>query len=151
MVIINESKLRTLHMSSKTPSTVNLLKRYEFILNSMSEGVYGLDADGLASFVNPAAEKLTGWLGDELIGKNIHEFHHHSHSDGSHYPKCDCPIYQCLQDGQTRFKENEVFWCQYEPSFALEYKATPNIESSRNYGAVVALEASANESKTRTI
>ncbi len=129
--------LRTLQMSSKSLSTENLLKRYEFILNSMSEGVYGLDADGLASFVNPAAEKLTGWLGDELIGKNIHEFHHHSHSDGSHYPKCDCPIYQCLQDGQTRFKENEVFWCQDGSSFAVEYSATPIIENNKICGAVV--------------
>ena len=103
----------------------------------MSEGVYGLDADGLASFVNPAAEKLTGWLSDELIGKNIHEFHHHSHADGSHYAKCDCPIYQCLQDGQTRFKENEVFWCQDGSSFAVEYSATPIIEKGKIAGAVV--------------
>lgn len=103
----------------------------------MSEGVYGLDADGLASFVNPAAEKLTGWLSHELIGKNIHEFHHHSHADGSHYAKCDCPIYQCLQDGQTRFKENEVFWCQDGSSFAVEYSATPIIENGNIAGAVV--------------
>jgi PAS domain S-box-containing protein len=122
--------------SNKHPNT-NLLTHYEFILNSMSEGVYGLDAHGLASFVNPAAEKLTGWLSDELIGKNIHEFHHHSHADGSHYAKCDCPIYQCLQDGQTRFKENEVFWCQDGSSFAVEYSATPIIENGKIAGAVV--------------
>jgi formate hydrogenlyase transcriptional activator len=106
-------------------------------LNSMSEGVYGLDADGLASFVNPAAEKITGWLGDELIGKNIHEFHHHSHADGSHFPKCDCPIYQCLQDGQSRFKENEVFWCKDGSSFAVEYSSTAIIENGMICGAVV--------------
>ena len=115
----------------------SLLKRYEFILNSMSEGVYGLDADGLASFVNPAAEKLTGWAAQDLIGKNIHEFHHHSHADGSHYPKCDCPIYQCLNDGHTRYKENEVFWCKDGSSFAVEYSATPIIENGTIQGAVV--------------
>ena len=118
-------------------STPALLKRYEFILNSMSEGVYGLDANGLASFVNPAAEKLTGWPADDLIGRNIHEFHHHSHADGSHYPVCDCPIYQCLQDGQTRYKENEVFWCKDGSSFAVEYSATPILENDTIQGAVV--------------
>jgi len=103
----------------------------------MSEGVYGLDSEGLASFVNPAAERLTGWLSSELIGKNIHEFHHHSHADGSHFPKHDCPIYQCLQDGEARFKENEVFWCKDGSSFAVEYSATAIIENDRICGAVV--------------
>jgi PAS domain S-box-containing protein len=118
-------------------SSPSLIKPYEFILNSMSEGVYGLNAEGLASFVNPAAEKLTGWTADDLIGKNIHEFHHHSHADGSHYPVCDCPIYQCLRDGQTRYKENEVFWCKDGSSFAVEYSATPIIEDNQIQGAVV--------------
>ena len=103
----------------------------------MSEGVYGLDAQGLASFVNPAAERLTGWSAADLIGKNIHEFHHHSHADGSHYPKSECPIYQCLQDGQTRSKENEVFWCKDGSSFAVEYSATPIMENGHIQGAVV--------------
>ncbi|MFT6153237.1 MAG: PAS domain S-box-containing protein [Crocinitomicaceae bacterium] len=127
----------SLSKDTNNTSSSNLLKRYEFILNSMSEGVYGLDENGLASFVNPAAEKLTGWLNGELIGKNIHEFHHHSHADGSHYAKCDCPIYQCLQDGQTRFKENEVFWCQDGSSFAVEYSAAPILENGIICGAVV--------------
>lgn len=110
---------------------------YEFILRSMSEGVYGLDANGLASFVNPAAEQLTGWLASELIGKNIHEFHHHSFADGKYYPKCDCPIYQCLQDGKSRHHENEVFWCKDGSSFAVEYSATAIMNNGTIVGAVV--------------
>ncbi len=86
-------------------------QRYRLILESMSEGVYGLDANGLATFVNKAAERLTGWKAEELIGKSIHQYHHHSHADGSHYPKNDCPIYQSLHDGLPKFNENEVFWC----------------------------------------
>lgn len=136
-------------MNTQTISPHNLLKRYEFILNSMSEGVYGLDAEGLASFVNPAAESLTGWLGSELIGKNIHEFHHHSHADGSHYPKCDCPIYQCLQDGKTRHKENEVFWCKDGSSFAVEYSATPILENNKVCGAVVVFKNISERIKTQ--
>ncbi|MGK0444893.1 MAG: PAS domain S-box-containing protein [Bermanella sp.] len=124
-------------MSSHPINTESLIERYQLILESMSEGVYGLDANGLATFVNPAAEKLTGWQGDDLIGKNIHGFHHHSHADGSHYPHCDCPIYQCLRDGITRSKESEVFWRKDGSFFSVEYSATPIIFENKIHGAVV--------------
>ncbi|GAA6135831.1 sigma-54-dependent Fis family transcriptional regulator [Oceaniserpentilla sp. 4NH20-0058] len=124
-------------MSQQSISTRSLIERYQFILEAMSEGVYGLDANGLATFVNPAAERLTGWEGTDLIGKSIHSFHHHSHSDGRHYPQMDCPIYQCLQDGITRSKENEVFWRKDGSSFSVEYSATPIILEGSIQGAVV--------------
>ena len=124
-------------MSLNTIDGRSLIERYQTILESMSEGVYGLDANGLATFVNPAAERLTGWSSEDLIGKSIHGFHHHSHADGSHYPQSDCPIYQCLQDGITRSKENEVFWRKDGSSFSVEYSATPILLEGKIHGAVV--------------
>ena len=124
-------------MPSKPINNQPLLEHYQFILESMSEGVYGLDANGLATFVNSAAEKLTGWHSDDLIGNSIHELHHHSHADGTHYPHTDCPIYQCLQDGITRAKENEVFWRKDGSNFSVEYSASPIILNNQIQGAVV--------------
>lgn len=124
-------------MSPQSLTTRSLIERYQFILESMSEGVYGLDANGLATFVNPAAERLTGWVAEDLIGKSIHAFHHHSHADGQHYPQSECPIYQCLQDGITRSKENEVFWRKDGSNFSVEYSATPIILEGEIQGAVV--------------
>lgn len=124
-------------MSPQSLTTRSLIERYQFILESMSEGVYGLDANGLATFVNPAAERLTGWVSEDLIGKSIHAFHHHSHADGRHYPQSECPIYQCLQDGITRSKENEVFWRKDGSNFSVEYSATPIILEGEIQGAVV--------------
>lgn len=112
-------------------------QRYRLILESMSEGVYGLDVNGLATFVNKAAEHLTGWEADELIGKSIHQFHHHSYEDGRHYPKNECPIYQSLQDGVPRFNENEVFWCKDGTKFPVDYSSTPIVENGVIQGAVV--------------
>jgi len=123
--------------SNKGYSTEELLHRYRFILESMSEGVYGLDANGNATFVNNAAEALTGWAAADLIGKSIHQYHHHSFEDGSHYPQQECPIYQCLKDGRTRFNESEVFWRKDGSSFPVDYSATPIIEDGQISGAVV--------------
>ncbi|ALO33482.1 hypothetical protein CMT41_01175 [Colwellia sp. MT41] len=69
-----------------------------------------LSASAIALFVNPAAEKMTGWQSAELLGKNIHEYHHHSHANGEHYPKEECHISQTMHDGIERKITNEVFW-----------------------------------------
>ncbi len=114
-----------------------LTHRYQRILESMSEGVYGLDAQGHATFVNPAAERLTGWLQSEIQGQTIHQFHHHSHADGSHYPHTDCPIYQTLITGQAAHCDHEVFWRKDGSCFAVEYSSTAIIENNQVTGAVV--------------
>ena len=38
------------------------------LLETMREGIFGVDASGQISFANPAAARITGWDMDELIG-----------------------------------------------------------------------------------
>ncbi|WP_231878351.1 PAS domain S-box protein, partial [Oleiphilus sp. HI0117] len=114
-----------------------LKKRYELILTSIGEGVYGLDKNGLTTFVNPAAERMTGWLEEDLIGKIVHEFHHHSHEDGRHYPVHTCPVYQTVKDGVQREVDNEVFWRKDGSQFPVEYIATAIEHEGEIVGAVI--------------
>jgi PAS domain S-box-containing protein len=44
------------------------------ILNSMVEGVVGLDAGGLVSFVNPAAERILGLPAEHLLSREVAEW-----------------------------------------------------------------------------
>ncbi len=48
----------------------------QFTLSSIGDGVIATQSDGLVTFVNPAAEKLTGWLQSEALGKPLHEVFH---------------------------------------------------------------------------
>ena len=59
----------------------------ELILTAVGEGIYGISRDGLATFVNPAAIEMTGWLPSDLLGKPVHDLHHHTKVDGSPYPR----------------------------------------------------------------
>jgi len=115
----------------------SLKKRYELILTSIGEGVYGLSKDGKTTFVNPAAERMTGWSEGDLLGKVVHEFHHHSHEDGSHYPVHECAVYQTVQDGKAREVANEVFWRKDGSNFPVEYIATAIELEGEIVGAVI--------------
>src|SRR5262249_6205936 len=59
-----------LHVQERSEEVQRLQRQYELILNSAGEGICGLDLNGKATFVNPAAARMTGWKPDELIGKS---------------------------------------------------------------------------------
>ncbi|WP_258405594.1 sigma-54 interaction domain-containing protein [Shewanella zhangzhouensis] len=118
------------------PTQESFLPENRLLLDAVSEGIYGFDLDGHAVFINPAAERMTGWKADELLGKTIHNFHHHSHADGSHYPHEDCPIYQTLKDGKAREISNEVFWRKDGSSFPVHYSSTPVWQDGKLKGVV---------------
>ena len=108
----------------------------ELLLNAVGEGIYGLDAQGRAIFINPAAEAMTGWSSAELLGKNIHQFHHHSYSNGESYPACDCKIFNTAIDGISRQVSGEVFWRKDGSSFPVEYTTQAVYKNNHLIGAV---------------
>jgi len=109
----------------------------ELILNSASEGIFGLDLNGSHTFVNSAAAQMLGYRVRELIGKHSHEICHHSKADGSPYPEEECPIYSVCKYGIIRRVKDEVFWKKDGTSFPVAYTSTPILEGGKLIGAVV--------------
>jgi PAS domain S-box-containing protein len=109
----------------------------QLILRAAGEGIYGVNADGVTTFVNPAAERMLGWAAADLVGKDMHAAVHHTHPDGSHYPHRDCPIYAAFRDGAVRQVDSEVFWRPDGTSFPVEYTSTPIRDRGRLLGAVI--------------
>ncbi|KFE48893.1 sigma 54-interacting transcriptional regulator [Pseudomonas syringae] len=109
----------------------------QLLLSSVGDGIYSIDSEGLATFVNPAGARMLGWEPQDMIGKNIHRIHHHTHADGSHYPVEDCPIYKAVRDGVVHEGRQEVFWRRDGSSFPVEFTSTPVISEGRIVGAVV--------------
>jgi len=120
---------------------LNLFKETErdnqLLLSAVGDGIYSIDSEGLATFVNPAGARMLGWEPADMIGKNIHLIHHHSHADGSHYPVEDCPIYRAVHDGVVHEGRQEVFWRRDGSCFPVEFTSTPVIADSKLVGAVV--------------
>ncbi|QWG25260.1 sigma 54-interacting transcriptional regulator [Bradyrhizobium sediminis] len=109
----------------------------QLILRAAGEGIYGVNAEGKTTFVNPAAERMLGWAAEELVGKTIHPIVHHSHHDGSHYPDEDCPIYAAFRDGAVHNVDGEVFWRKDGSPVWVEYTSTPIRDRSMVVGAVI--------------
>ena len=78
-------------------------ERTRLILESSGEGLFGLDTEGRATFVNPVACELLGYEPDELIGTPIHALVHHSRPDGSPFPIEECPMREAFTQGVVTF------------------------------------------------
>lgn len=136
------SKLAKRYMKKSNRQTdielANLRRQHQLILNSVGEGVYGLDTQGNTTFVNPTAASLIGWERSDLIGKSMHDILHHSKPDGSLYPREECHIYAAFKEGTVRRVDNEVFWRKDGTSFPVEYISTPmHNEKGELVGSVV--------------
>lgn len=112
--------------------------QHELILDSVADGIYGVDLQGRSTFFNRAAERITGWKADDVIGRNQHEILHHTHADGSPHKAEECPVYQTFRENQARYVSDDVFWRRDGSSFPVEYSSTPIWDDSgKTVGSVV--------------
>jgi PAS domain S-box-containing protein len=109
----------------------------ELLLESASEGTYGVDLAGRFAFANRAAERMLGLTRDELIGHDMHALVHHSHPDGSPYASSDCPITLAIERGEAVQVDDEVLWTKGGEPLPVEYSASPVMLRGEIVGAVV--------------
>ncbi|MGQ0810785.1 MAG: PAS domain S-box protein [Nitrospiraceae bacterium] len=131
--IIRDTTERT-----RAEEALNRLRhQHALILTQAGEGIYGIDAAGITTFVNPTAAKWLGYEEHELLGQPMHPLLHHTKPDGSHYPVDHCPIHAAMRDGRVRRVTTEVFWRKDRSSFPVKYVSTPIREEGRIVGVVV--------------
>ncbi len=109
---------------------------YQLILDAAGEGIYGIDNQGLTTFVNAKAIEILGWRPENVLGKPLHDIHHHSHPDGTPYPRSECPIYAAFKDGEVHRVDDEVFWRTDGTAVPVEYTSTPIRRKGALDGAV---------------
>jgi len=115
-------------------------RQRELILESVGDGIYGIDLDGKLTFINEAAANALGYNADDLTGRDVHEIIHHSHADGTPYSRVTSPILQGMRRQEMVRMHDEVFWRADGSSFPVEYTASPLIEDGRISGMVVAFQ-----------
>ena len=112
-------------------------RQNQLILRAAGDGIYGVNAEGKTTFLNPAGAQLLGWRPEEIIGKGMHETVHHHHPDGTPYRPEDCPIYAAFRDGAVHTVREEVFWRRDGTPVWVEYTSTPVRDRGVLVGAVI--------------
>ena len=114
----------------------NLRSENQEILDAAGDGIVRVDEAGIATFVNPAAEKLLGYRAGELVGRPLHERIHHSFADGTPHHAADCPIRRTAA-GRTERVAEDVFWRRDGTPLPVAYTAAPVRVRGRTAGAVI--------------
>lgn len=120
-----------MHVQSRTQELQKMQRRYEMILESAGEGICSFDLQGRATFVNPAAAKVTGWKVEELIGKA---------EEIIFFPakgKKGRPGSGLAKDEKGNILPEQVFYRRDGSTFPAEYMRTPIKENEKVVGAVV--------------
>jgi two-component system sensor kinase FixL len=119
-----------MHVQARTQELQKLQRRNELILNSAGEGICGFDLQGRATFVNPAAARITGWKVEELIGKGEEQIFFPAKAAGVEGPGL-------VTDAEGNLLAEQLFYRKDGSCFSAEYMRTPIHEGDKTVGAVV--------------
>jgi len=120
-----------MHVQLRTQELQKLQRRNELILNSAGEGICGFDLQDRATFVNPAAAKITGLRIDELLGKSETDIFFPNAQKGAKAAP------SLLQDENGNLLPEQIFHRKDGTNFPVEYVRTPITENGKVMGTVV--------------
>ncbi|MFD0695079.1 PAS domain S-box protein [Paenibacillus sp. GCM10027628] len=129
-----------------------LHRQNQLILNSVSEGIYGIDMTGRTIFWNKAAEAMTGWKVDEMLGRQIHNLIRPEKSDGTLYSREESPILNMVLNREVTIVKEDVFWRKDGTSFPVEYMCSPMLEGKGQLlGTVITFVDITEQKKTQEL
>ncbi|HEY3924182.1 MAG TPA: EAL domain-containing protein [Acidothermaceae bacterium] len=117
------------------------------VMDNMAEGLYTLDADGLVTYMNPAAASMLGWSEDELRGKLMHAAVHFQRADGKKVPTEECPLLQVRTQGRTLRILDDAFTRKDGSIFPVAYSSAPLRSGPTIQGVVVVFRDISDEKK----
>jgi PAS domain S-box-containing protein len=112
-----------------------LYRRQEILLDSVADGICGVDRSGFVSFANPAAARLLGAPASSLTGQVVHEL---LHGFAPANLRCteDCPLLRAASRHAASAGEDNIFRVDGS-SFSAEYALTPILDQGHFSGSVL--------------
>ncbi len=108
------------------------------LLDSVHEGIYGVDVAGKCTFINSAASHMLRHTSESLLGKNIVDLMTGRCTDGTEQAAWDrAAASRCIVTAQPH-REPDMILKRYDGSeFAAELTAVPTLVQGQCTGAVV--------------
>ena len=125
---------------SERKKTEEALAYQKTLLETVTENtgmaLFLLDEKQACVYMNEAAEQVTGFTLEELKGKQLHNYIHYLHPDGSSYPLEECPISHALPT-HTRVQGEEVFVHKNGSFYPVAFTASPILVEGKTIGTVI--------------
>ncbi|HEY4650761.1 MAG TPA: CHASE domain-containing protein [Pontibacter sp.] len=99
------------------------------ITDNATAALFIMDANGYCTFMNPAAEEMTGYTFEEISKQPLHNMIHHTHPDGTPYPLLECPIDRALPTNNSMRAHEDVFIRKDGTFFDVTVAARPIMEN----------------------
>ncbi|WP_172836180.1 ATP-binding protein [Microlunatus soli] len=139
LIADNEMLRRTLErrVHTRTRELVSMTRQSELLLNSVGDGIYGVDARGVVTFANPSAAKILGYSAEELIGRHAHDHFHAAQADNTPYDYRDCYIAESIVSGYTTRGEEDSYLAADGRVIPVEVTSSPLHSGTDSPGAVI--------------
>jgi PAS domain S-box-containing protein len=104
-------------------------KLKQTITDNATAALFMMDEKGYCTFMNPAAEEMTGYTFEEISEKPLHEMVHHTRPDGTPYPKHECPLDNALPTNSSMRAHEDTFIRKNGEFFSVTVAAHPIVEN----------------------
>ena len=111
-------------------------RQLETLAENATLALFIMDEQQRCTYMNPAAERLTGFTLGELQGRALHYYVHHTRPDGSDYPLEECPIDRAFPRNM-REQGTEVFVHKDGHFYPVAFTASPIREGGRTVGTII--------------
>ena len=108
------------------------------VVASVAEGIYAVDADGVITFVNPAAEAMLGYDAGELLGTDAHAAIHFQDEHGAPVPAHACPLLEVRLSGAQISIASDTYTCKDGRRIPVSLSSSPLPQADGRRGAVIA-------------
>lgn len=116
------------------------------ITDNTQQAMFLMDERHFCTYMNPAAQLMTGFTVEELKDKPLHYYIHHTRPDGRHFPSDECPIDNSIR--QKGYAQGEETFIHKDGHFyPVAYVASPIIENGVFKGSVLEIRNTTEEKR----
>ena len=113
-------------------------EQVRLLLNSTSEGIFGVDSIGNCIFVNSSCLTMLGYdQENDFLGINMHSRVHHTHHDDGSNLQYQCHIDKAFRENVEVHLSDELFFRANGSSFSTECWSRPIRKNNRVIGSVI--------------